>query len=539
MKPKMSTRPSARTSETGWVDFVRQGASVGRSSKIYWVIALLGIAHGVLYAILLPPWSIQDEQQHFDYAERIAKDHGPPVVAKTHLLPEVAQSVFDSKRWQKFGWPVRSSPDPATWGLEGYSYEAHQPPLYYAALSVPLRFMPGSVNDRLFASRLFMVLLSLVAVLCLALTVLAIWPTRHDLALLACLFLVLMPGRVEPITRVNNDGLAEALGAAVVLLATRCAMSGINMRRALLLGVLFSLAMLTKMTCLALLTPIIAAFYFNRTSPRIVSLSLFTALSIATLTVPVFLYAWSRSDFFAMESVWPGMRNYDPHDLGIKGLVQSVVMLFQGFWFFQDFWIFWRYQGLARSIFASAVLLPVGLISLASVVSWVRVWVRESTTRTPPQNRKQAAWSAVLAFTFVGGATLLFVLLARGDIPYLHARYLLPYGTAALVFLVGGLSGRKGTSALAVLAMILFLVDIVWLVDGHVLRFYVRSSYAHEILAQLNGAQTGVSAHAQVLMSDKPEWAAPLVIGGVVAYVAGLLALPWQVRRRFGSSLVD
>ena len=75
-----------------------------------------------------------------------------------------------------------ASPDPATWGFEGLSYEAHQPPLYYARLSIPLRILPGDMEDRLFVCRLVMVLLSVVTLVALARTILTLWPKREDLA---------------------------------------------------------------------------------------------------------------------------------------------------------------------------------------------------------------------------------------------------------------------------------------------------------------------------------------------------------------------
>lgn len=77
-------------------------------TALWGLLIVLSIAHGALYAASLLAWSFADEQQHFDYAERIATERGLPVVGKTLLLPEVAQSVFDSQRWQKCGWPPRT-----------------------------------------------------------------------------------------------------------------------------------------------------------------------------------------------------------------------------------------------------------------------------------------------------------------------------------------------------------------------------------------------------------------------------------------------
>jgi hypothetical protein len=93
-----------------------------------------------------------------------------------------------------------------------------------------------------------------------------------------------------------------------------------------------------------------------------------------------------------------------------------------------------------------------------------------------------------------------------------------------------------GTFALAGLALLLLFVDVVWLIDGHLLRFYARSSYAREMLEQLNGGEMDLSAHAQVLVSDKPGWVAPLAIGGFIAYAGGLVAVPWLGRRWLASS---
>lgn len=496
----------------------------GSHTALWWLVIVLSLAHGTLYAAALPAWSFADEHQHFDYAERIAIGKGLPVVGETLLLPEVAQSVFDSQRWQKYGWPARPSPDPATWGFEGFSYEAHQPPLYYVILSIPLRILPGDIHDRLFASRLLMVLLSLVTLVCLSRTVLTLWPKREDLAFLACLLLVFIPERTHSIARVNNDGLAEALGALVILAATQIAVHGIRQRNGLTLGILLGLAVLTKPTCIGLGLPVVAAFWLHRSSPEARRALWLTVIAAALLVGPVLTVAWSHSGALDALSEWDRFKGKtcspDP-----KSLVRSLLTLYQSFWFYQKFWDVWRYGDFARSWSAAAAFWSFGTICVAAGINWIRIWRNRI-----PETRLQNWWNAVLALTVLPAIVMQLSLLLRELMLELQGRLLLPYLVAVLTVFVGAYTGRWGRLALLAGAGILFLTDVVWLLDGQILWFYARSPYAQDALAELGG--TGSWGWLRLVVSDKPGWIVPFVPVAAIAYASALVALGWIASQR-------
>src|SRR5436305_1373817 len=102
-------------------------------SREAWVLALLTMLlwlHGLMYALWLPPWDLVDEEQHFDYITLVATQGRAPVVGQDYLSPGVVAAIIQTDRWSTYHWSRPASAQPQEWGLEGYSYEGNQPPLF-------------------------------------------------------------------------------------------------------------------------------------------------------------------------------------------------------------------------------------------------------------------------------------------------------------------------------------------------------------------------------------------------------------------------
>lgn len=130
------------------------------------------------------------------------------------------------------------------------NYEAHQPPLYYLA-AIWCYWLAGEHST--FACRLFSAVLG-------AFTLLVAWQaTRYLLCedpwprLAAVGALALIPGRIFILGSVSNDSAFELCSAITVWQALAAVHHGLNPRRAALLGVCLSLALLAKTSALVLI----------------------------------------------------------------------------------------------------------------------------------------------------------------------------------------------------------------------------------------------------------------------------------------------
>lgn len=494
-------------------------------SRAWHIMLVVAFAHGAIYALLLPPWAISDEQQHFDYAERLALGEGPPDLGRTYLLPAVANAVHASARWSKFGWPSRPSADPREWALEGYSYEAHQPPLYYALLSLPLRLLGGEVHDRLYLARLVMLVLSLVTLVCLRRTLLLLWPGRESLALLGCLVLVALPARTASIARVNNDGLAEAVGAVLVLAMTRWR-DGLTPSRGLALGALLAAALLTKSTMAALAIPVFWLLWWNRRSAGFVHVLVFLFVPVILAFGFFVFHLTLHANPKTLVDQWLAISGFETPPLGPREVVRAVGGLFTSFWLAQSFWVVWRYGDPVRAMFVSLAFWPVFVLVIGGALAAI---VRRGTElrRAGAGSNPQDLWSSVLASAVVAGVLLTIALFFSGFAGSADGRFLLPYLLPVIVFLVAAFDAlRLARFGLLTLSGVLLAVGVAWFLDHELGGVYLRSAYAVESLRSA-GAAPGLGGFLHAIMSDKPAWVGPPALAAVIVFIGGWFGLGW------------
>lgn len=147
-----------------------------------------------------------------------------------------------------------------------FSYEGDQPPLFYLA-ALPFWAAGDALagpQGAVYAVRVFnALLLGLLGLLALALARL-LFPGERATAWLAVAMLAILPGLLLNGTQVTNDTLGAVIGAGVLLAALGGRTRGWPPRWALLTGVLFGAAMLTKLTTVGLALPLLAAFLWPR-----------------------------------------------------------------------------------------------------------------------------------------------------------------------------------------------------------------------------------------------------------------------------------
>lgn len=187
-------------------------------------VLLAYVVIGIAYARVVPAWRGADELAHFGYVRHLALGRGLPVLG------------------------TRASDYPF-----GPSYEAHQPPLYYALGSLVYRVGSPSQEAASARLRLFSLVIGILVGLVGYLLAQEVWPHRPAAWVLTSAFILLVPSQAALFATVNNDVLTQLLFAVVLWQAARVLVRGASAKSAGVLGVCTGLAVLTKASAALLL----------------------------------------------------------------------------------------------------------------------------------------------------------------------------------------------------------------------------------------------------------------------------------------------
>lgn len=219
------------------------------------VAAYLGLGAG--YAVRTPLWQVPDEPAHFNYVRQVADESpDPPEI-------EVGDYPFDRvERLKATGFPPGAD-------VAGIDYEDHQPPAYYYLAAVVYRVSGGDPVPGESAGHWpwrIVLRLRLLGVLIGALTVALAWHAARLVdpdplvALGAAAFVAFLPMHLAMTAAVNNDPLAYAVMAAVLVVALRRATGRLSVRWFVAGGgALLGMAVWTKATVLAPAAAVVVA----------------------------------------------------------------------------------------------------------------------------------------------------------------------------------------------------------------------------------------------------------------------------------------
>lgn len=271
---------------------------VWRSLKRRWLfsaVLTLSLLHGLLYVVTLPPWDLFDEEQHLDYALSL-RDGRIPTLEDT-IRFEIAESAFETNRWEHYrlNQPVLA-PDPVGMGLEGRSYEAYQPPLYYALIAFVTIPTGDDALLSLYVARVTGALL-FVAFVALTWLLTRRWldPTSVRLPAASALSVAAIPAAAQAGARVSNDLLAAALILGVVVAISQLLVAP-SPRNATLTGMLGAAALLTKSHSLVVV-PIIAWGLFILWRRKQVSVKIVAGCVLPAVVSLGSLTAWTVHRF--------------------------------------------------------------------------------------------------------------------------------------------------------------------------------------------------------------------------------------------------
>jgi len=253
-------------------------------------VATLAIAHASLYAWTTPPWHLFDEEQHVDYAVSLRDRRLPEITDDIHQ--GIIDDAVATHRWATFGLPQPRSTRVEELGLEGRSYEAYQPPLYYALGAVAILPAGHDAARALWWMRaLSVVFAGVMAALVVLVTWEAIGAPANPSRFVATggVFVALLPSFAQAGGRASND---IAVTAAVLATAA-CALAWARMgttKFALLTGACAAAACLTKASGLiAIVIVVLVAFRRRAWRPAVFAMALPIAAVVAWALV-----TWAR-----------------------------------------------------------------------------------------------------------------------------------------------------------------------------------------------------------------------------------------------------
>jgi hypothetical protein len=502
------------------------------------LIVLLGVLHAWLYALVMPPWGLLDEHQHFHYVQLIAQEGRAPVLWRDRLSEEIVDSVFAVQRHVVTlgaeSMPTREELTRSEQIFEGYSYEGLQPPLYYAILAPFYPLGPPDVLGKLFILRSVGVLLSGITLVLVWVGARRLWPASPFVAVTAALFVALLPERAASAGRLNNDLLVEITCAGVFAGLAWAWSSGTTWRRAVLVGLCLGLGILTKLSVAVVLPAIllgwvIAGMIHHRPWPAtlgqtaaILALALVCIIPVVVRNLLLYGEPTGVNAFIA---------RVGPFVAGplSERVVTGAVDLVRNSWA-----VVWDGDRVVTK--PSAAFLQLGLVTITALVVYApgRAWTRHDERVTPVARCMLVTGCAALGL--VGALTLFGYV--EGSVPWVQGRFLLPALLPSAWAMGFGLwlLGRRWRGLAATL-----LVSLSAVLSLSVLFFHALPKF----YAPRGTGFLGYWEQTRYLLFDphgvfwdKPafvnRWTVGLIVLAGVACAVALCVLLW---RRYGSPL--
>jgi 4-amino-4-deoxy-L-arabinose transferase-like glycosyltransferase len=238
---------------------------------------------GACWALLNPAGQAPDEPAHVGYAQEVAEDFDLPddspgrtyspewelALARANAF-QAAQTLPARPEWSRLAeqrWRRAAARLPADNRAEGGGVDPVRggnparanPPAYYLYSAVAYRVAGGDFFDRLYAMRLWSVLLLLVATSATWLLIGELVGPRRELQLAGAALVGLQPMAVFVSSSVNPDSMLIASFALAMWLGVRLLCRGLTLWTGIGLGAATALAVLTKGTGYALVPAVALA----------------------------------------------------------------------------------------------------------------------------------------------------------------------------------------------------------------------------------------------------------------------------------------
>jgi 4-amino-4-deoxy-L-arabinose transferase-like glycosyltransferase len=242
--------------------------AVRRLPRATWLCALVALANGLAWSIIVPPFQVPDENAHYAYVQQVAErgtlphqaaNEGPLSPREDAMLGAVGfytiigepHNPAPFSQLQQNGIEATAKRKLSARGDGDALTATNNPPLYYALEAIPYKLTPsGSVLDRLATMRALSAVMGALTVLLIFLflrellpgTPLA-WSGGALVAAFQPLFGFMSGG-------VNNDDLLYLMAAGVLWALARAFRRGLTPSTGALLGAFLGLGLVTKLTLL-------------------------------------------------------------------------------------------------------------------------------------------------------------------------------------------------------------------------------------------------------------------------------------------------
>ena len=419
--------------------FVRRNAGI-----ILVLVTFVGL--GTLYSVVTPLIETPDEDSHYGYVKHIADGRGLPVL---HLDPS-------------------KNPVGGTVG--------HHPPLYYLASALLTSWIdtddvdslmwrnphcvagvphwPGNKNRIIHTEaeafnyhgaalairilRLFSVLLSSVTVLATYLIALEIFPRWKPLALGAAAINAFNPQFLFISARVGNDTAVTAFSALVLLGTVRLLKRGVTNGRLIWLGVTLGLALLSKISALALLPLVAVGLAIRATQQRSVRCLIKWGVIVFSIALVIAGWAYLRNWILYRH---PLASNVWLAAVGLREPQPSLIELYrEEFWGLEiSFWAVFGWMNIVIDEIFYQILAAMVRLSIVGLL----VLAIGQFDKFKVLKRKQLDRSTLLSLLLLG---IWFLLLFASLLRFMQiqtgaqGRYLFPAIAAISIFILLGLS---------------------------------------------------------------------------------------------------
>ncbi len=221
----------------------------------------LAFLHGLLYLALVPPWQHYDEPTHFEYARLVALLERRPERHETDRATEreIADSMYRFRFWSPGVRPDFLGPQGPDIGV---TQRVH-PPLYYALVAVPVRWLRYlSVETQLYATRSVALGLYLLIIVVAWRVSTLLLPDDYLSQVMVPLLIIVTPAFSDMMTATNNDVLVNFSITTLLLGCILLIRNGVQPVPLLLALLSLSVALLTKRTAVVGIIPFILALFW-------------------------------------------------------------------------------------------------------------------------------------------------------------------------------------------------------------------------------------------------------------------------------------
>jgi hypothetical protein len=248
----------------------RLRGALARVPTLAWLCALVALANGLAWSLLVPPFNVPDENAHYAYVQQLA-ERGTlphPIAVEGLLSPREDAMESATGFFRIVGEPDNPAPftQPQQQNIETVANEGlsasptgsalsatNNPPLYYLLQVIPYELAGGNVLDGLALMRFVSALMGAVTVLLVFLFLRELLGRRPFVWGAGALMVAFQPLFGFMSGGVNNDNLLYLCGAGALWGLARAFRRGLTPATGAVLGAFLGVGLVTKLTLLGFL----------------------------------------------------------------------------------------------------------------------------------------------------------------------------------------------------------------------------------------------------------------------------------------------